>query len=184
MGNDTEYTERAYSTSEVATMLDIAVPTVRKYAQSLEGKGYVFLKTKGTGKHQARLFVEKDITALRFLKDIRNKGNTTVEQATSIVIERFGKGAIQSVRGDDTGEIMQYEGQYNPNEIKELIQEQNELIKKLTERLDEQQTYIDQSIKERDQALMQSMNELLESRKQIAAEEEKKKGFFARLFNK
>ncbi|MFC7747308.1 hypothetical protein ACFQU8_08685, partial [Lentibacillus kimchii] len=74
-----EYTEKAYATGEVATMLDISVPAVRKYAQILESKGYTFIRSKKKGKYQARLFVEKDVTALRYLKEIRSKGNTTVD---------------------------------------------------------------------------------------------------------
>src|SRR5699024_2723987 len=178
INNDIEYTERAYTTSEVATMIGIAVPTVRKYAQSLESQGYMFIRTKGTGKHQARLFVEKDVTALRYLKDIREKSNMTVDQATSIVIERFGKGAIQSVRDNDAAKIQPYNKQYN--ELKDLIQQQNELIKDLADRLDQQQEYIES--RERDRVLMQSLNEIMETKKQIATS--KKKCLFARVFNK
>lgn len=178
--NDIDYTERAYQTSEIATMLDIAVPTVRKYAQSLEGKGYVFLKGRGTGKHQARLFVEKDVNALRYLKDIREKGNMTVEQATNIVTERFNGGVIQRVRSND----IQYNEQVDKrhSELKEMVHKQTDLIGELSKKLDQQQNYISESIKERDRVLMQSLNEIMESKKQITAEG--KKGFFARLFNK
>lgn len=179
--SDIEYTERAYTTSEVATMLDIAVPTVRKYSQSLESKGYTFLKGKGTGQHQARLFIESDVTALRYLKDIREKSNMTVDQATSIVIERFGKGAIQPIRSNDIQHNEQSDKRYN--ELKELIQQQNDLIQGLTDKVDKQQGYINERLKERDRILMQSINEMLDSKKQIEAPTEKK-GFFARLFNK
>lgn len=79
--SDVEYTERAYQTSEVAKMLDQTVPTIRKYSQTLESKGYVFLKGKGTGQHQARLYIEKDIAALRYLKDILEKSNMTVRSS-------------------------------------------------------------------------------------------------------
>lgn len=180
--NDMGYTERAYQTSEVATMIDIAVPTVRKYAQTLESKGYTFIRSKGTGQHQARLFVEKDVMALRYLKETREKGNLTVDRAASIVIERFGKSAIQSVRGNDTAELEPYTEQYN--ELKELIHKQNELIKGLTDRLDDQQQYIDDRLKERDQALMQVLKESMETQKQLSASKEEKKGFFSRLFGK
>ncbi|GAB4074576.1 hypothetical protein GCM10028778_20790 [Barrientosiimonas marina] len=186
-----EYTEKAYATGEVATMLDISVPAVRKYAQILESKGYTFIRSKKKGKYQARLFVEKDVTALRYLKEIRSKGNTTVDQATSIVIERFGKGAIQAVRGGDTEQSQQYEGQYTNEDVVNLIKQQNELIKDLSERLDEQQEYINTRLKERDQALLQTLDDKLETRKQLAstqeseeANESSKPGFFARLFGK
>lgn len=179
--SDTEYIERAYQTSEVATMLDLAVPTVRKYSQILENKGYTFLRGKGTGQHQARLFIEKDIKALRYLKDIREKGNMTVDQATSIVIERFGKGAIQPIRSNDIQHIDDSDKRYN--ELKELMQQQSELIQGLTDKVDKQQEYINERLKERDRLLMQSINEMLDSKKQIEAPAEKK-GFFSRLFNK
>lgn len=189
MENNTEYTERAYSTSEVAAMLDMAIPTVRKYSQELEKKGYVYIKSKRTGSHQARLYTEKDVTALRYFKELRANSHIKVDTAANIVIERFGKGAIQSIRGNDTQEITKYEEQYK--EIKdmihnqtEMINRQNELIKELTNRLDQQQEYIDRNLKERDGLLLNAIEERLETQRQIAAAEEEKKGFFARLFKK
>jgi predicted transcriptional regulator len=189
VANDTEYTERAYQTSEVATMLDIAVPTVRKYAQSLESKGYVFIKGQGTGTHQARLFLEKDIMALRFLKEIREKNKITVDRATSIVIERFGKGTIQTVRSNDIPYGEHYGEQYM--ELKEIIFKLTEQLEKqqkhFDKRLDQQQEYFDKRLLERNQALAQVMNESLEARKQIAAtkeENKQKKNFWGRIFNK
>ena len=179
--SDTEHIERAYQTSEVASMLGLAVPTIRKYSQILESKGYVFLKGKGTGQHQARLFIESDVTALRYLKDIREKSNMTVDQATSIVIERFGKGAIQPIRSNDIQHIDDSDKRYN--ELKELIQQQSELIQDLSDKVDKQQEHINERLKERDRLLMQSINEMLDSKKQIEAPTEKK-GFFSRLFNK
>src|SRR5699024_6109127 len=123
--SDIEYTEKAYTTSEVATMLDIAVPTVRKYAQTLEKAGYVFLKTKKTGKQQARLFVEKDIISLRYLIQIREKSNIRVNEAVDVVINKFGKGAIQGIMPSDTAEIEPYNKQYD--ELKGLMQQQSEV---------------------------------------------------------
>lgn len=183
--SNTGFTERAYKTSEIATMIGIAVPTVRKYAQSLESKGYTFLRGQATGQHQARLFIEKDVMALRYLKDIREKSNITVEQATNIVAERFNEKAIPPIRSSDIQHSEQSDKQYS--ELKELVHKQNELIKGLAERLDQQQEYITNSIKERDRVLMQSLKEIMESKKQIATAEteaEKKKGFFARVFGK
>jgi DNA-binding transcriptional MerR regulator len=176
-----EYTEKAYTTSETARMMDIAVPTVRKYSQSLENHGYVFVKGKGTGQYEARLFLEKDIQALRYLKDIREKGGITVKQATSIVIERFGKGAIQDVRSKDIRHNAQSDRQYD--ELKEMIQQQNNLIMELTNEVRNQKHYIDDRLNERDRVLMQTLKESQETKKQIAAAEEKK-GFWSKLFKK
>lgn len=183
MENEKETFEKVYSTSEVATMLDIAVPTVRKYAQYLERAGYIFLKNEG----KARLFVEGDIMALRYLVELRKRTNITVEQATDIVIERFGKGAIQGVRGNDIAESNRFKSPYD--ELKEMIHKQSELleaqtelIKQLTQRLDQQQQYIDKRLNERDQLLLQTIRETQEeTRKQIATAQEKQP-FWKRLF--
>jgi len=66
------------------------------------------------------------------------------------------------------------------NKYEDLLQGQQDYIKNdLIKGLTEQQTYIDNSLKERDKLLMQSINELMESKRQAAAEkEEEKKGFF------
>lgn len=174
MENDTNFNEKAYTTSEIATMLDMAVPTVRKYSQSLERGGYVFIKGKGKGKHPSRLFIQNDITAFRYLKQLRENSNITVDEASSIVISKFGKGAIQTIRHDNTGEKDKYDKQYD--DLKSLIQQQtetinkqNDLIERLTDRLDQQHEQI-QSIK--DSQLLLTENET------------KKRSFFQRIFNK
>src|SRR5699024_2605261 len=130
---------------------------------------------------QARLFIDNDVMALRYLKQLRDNSNITVDEAVSIVISKFGKGAIQTIRHNDTAEIKPYDERYS--ELKELIHKQNDLIKGLTERLDKQQEYIDRSIKQRDKNLLDSVNELLESKKQIATVEENK-SFWSRLFKR
>jgi len=172
--SNAEYTENAYHTKEVPTMLNMPVPTVRTYSQELEKAGYEFLKTKVTGKHQARLYVEKDVTALRYLLSLREKSNIKVSEAVSIVIDKLGAGAIQDIRSNDIPENKGYEKQYN--ELKEMIQHQNELIKGLYERLDEQEQYINNHITN-------------EQPKQIESEqeqqpEEKAKGFWSKLFKR
>lgn len=189
MEKDILNTERAYTTSEVSKMLDMPIPTIRKYSQELEKKNWQFAKGKVTGKHQARLYTEIDLTALRYFKELRDGSNIRVEQAATIITSKFGQQAIHSVSSDNTPEIKQYEEQYN--EIKdmihnqtEMINRQNELIKELTNRLDQQQEYIDRNLKERDGLLLNAIEERLETQRQIAAAEEEKKGFFARLFKK
>lgn len=189
MEKDILNTERAYTTSEVSKMLDMPIPTVRKYSQELEKQNYQFAKGKVTGKHQARLYTEKDITALRYFKELREGSNIKVEQAATLIADKLGGSTIQDVSSDDTTEIVQYKEQYN--ELKELLHKQNEMIEKQTEvikelskRLDQQQQYIDERMIKRDQALLQALDERLETQKQIAAATEEKKGFFAKLFGK
>ena len=68
-------------------------------------------------------------------------------------------------------------------EIKSSLEEQKEFNAELLKRLDQQQQYIDKRLEERDRLLMDSINKSLATQKQIAAtREEKKQGFWARLF--
>lgn len=164
-----DYTEKTYLTSEVAKMLGMATTTIRKYSQSLESKAYSFTKGKGTGKTQARLFTEKDVTVLRYLKEIREETNITVDRATSIVIERFGKGSTQDALPKKTPETTKFE-RYDEqhDEFKEILKYQNEIINKLADEVAE--------LKEE----VYNQNKQLEAPK----EAEIKKGFFSKLFKK
>ena len=175
--------EKAYSTSEIAAMLHIAVPTVRKYARQLETAGYEILKSKSN----ARLFVEKDIMVLRYLKELREKSNVTVEQAANIVLKRFDAEPIQTEAPSDTPSTERYSRQYD--ELKELIIQQNKRIEELHEMMGKQHEYIQFRMNERDKLLMKTISERLETQKQLAAAEaeekaSEKKSFFSRLFRK
>ncbi|WP_158591802.1 MerR family transcriptional regulator [Oceanobacillus halophilus] len=191
MQGDIETSEKAYSTSEIASMLDMGVTTVRKYAQHLEKAGHKFFKNK----NNARLFVEKDILTIRYLKELREKTNITVEQATKLVMEKVGNGGDSqdaAARSTSPAIVKPQENkstitQEQYEEIKELIQNQNELINTLIERLDQQQEAINEWLNERDKELMRTITERLETQKQIAAAEDEekskeKKSFFRWLF--
>lgn len=132
MKNDKE----GYKTSEAASILDMPIPTVRKYSQSLEKGGYVFQKGKGKGKYESRLFMDNDIVALRYLKQLREKSNLTVDEAVAVVVYKH-QGAIHK----SVSETSQ-------DELKALIHKQNELIEGLSQRIDKQQRYIDQSLRD------------------------------------
>ncbi|RLL47791.1 hypothetical protein D8M04_00480 [Oceanobacillus piezotolerans] len=191
MEKDIEISEKAYTTSEIATMLDMGVTTVRKYAQYLEKSGYNFVKTK----HNARLYVEHDIMAIRYLKELRDKTNITVEQATSLVMKKIGNS--NKTTAEDTSSVItsntpsveeeRYTKQYE--QLTELMIQQKQLIQCLIDRLDKQQEAFDERLNERDKDLMRIINEKLEAQKQIAAAEEKskeleQKPFFSRLFKR
>jgi len=59
-------------------------------------------------------------------------------------------------------------------EFEEFKQQQQEFNKQLLKQLQEQQKYIKNSIESRDQKLMQALNEIQETKKQIAMTEEKR----------
>jgi len=182
MGNDAAANEKAYTSSEIAVMLNLGVTTVRKYAQHLEKSGHHFFKTKGN----ARLFVENDIMALRYLKELREKTNITVEQAAMIVQKKFIKEEGKTSPARTTSKTDEKNEQYD--ELKQLLYKQNELLERLVKRLDNQQNYIDERLVERDRSLMHTINERLEAQKLIAAaqeeQENEKQSFFSKVFKK
>ncbi|NGY87985.1 hypothetical protein F6Y05_33660 (plasmid) [Bacillus megaterium] len=53
--------EKAYWTKEVAEILKIATPTVRKYCNLMESNGYVFLRNA----YNQRAFLQRDIIVLK-----------------------------------------------------------------------------------------------------------------------
>lgn len=114
MDNDAYRSEKGFTTSDIAEMIGIAEPTVRKYAQALEKAGYRFIKDSfGT-----RTYIERDAMALRQLKEIRSKTNMPVEQTASVVASKYNNdfdNAIQPIAPGDTVEIalaQQHDKQY------------------------------------------------------------------------
>lgn len=66
----------------------------------------------------------------------------------------------------DTDVIMkneQHDERYN--ELKEMIQQQNEMLKQMAKKMDEQQRYIDERLERRDQQLMGAIREIQEEKR-------------------
>ncbi|RBW67286.1 DUF3967 domain-containing protein [Bacillus taeanensis] len=172
MTDNTETTEKAYTTKDIALMIDIAEPTVRKYAQTLEKAGYQFIK----GENGNRIFIENDAMVIRHLKELRKKTNISVEQAANVVVSKHEKKPIQGVSLPDIPQNPQYDERYE--QLEKKIDQQNEMIEKLITTLEERD-------KKRDEMLMQHIREVQETKKLLLEESsESKKGFFAKLFGK
>lgn len=164
---------KVYSPSEVAKLLELNTATLRKYSIMLEKQGYNI----GRNSQKHRYYQDKDIITLRRVITARKSG-ITLEEAIKNVVKVQEDNTYTNVINNG------YEANENViSELKEMIHKQNELIKGLADKLDEQQEYINKRLNERDGALMQAMNEILETKKQLAITHEKQ-GFFRRLFNK
>lgn len=193
--------EKAYSTKEISLTLDIGESTLRKWCLALEKQGYKFIKND----REQRLFVDRDLVTLRHFYTLVKDHNMQLDNASMVVVDRFGKGAFEpgtgvvhanSVDNDRSQErsIMQspelFEKLMSHIEKQEqYIEKQEQFNQELLKRLDEQQQYIETSLKSRDETLMQSLREMQETRKLLAAseeerEKEKKSGFLSRLFKK
>lgn len=132
------------------------------------------------------------MTLLRKLVRRKNDTGMTLESAADELISIVLR---ESESETATKDISDYQKHNKDIEaLKQMIQQQNEVIKSLGEELQKHAEYIDKSLKERDKKLLEGIrllqeqkSEKDEARKLIAAKEEiensqKKKGFFTRLF--
>jgi DNA-binding transcriptional MerR regulator len=183
MTGDTNESQILMNPSDVCTLLGIKESTLRKYALILKDAGYEFhVNDKGQ-----RGYFEKDVIALKRFMEIKQSHDMTLEQAAEAVMAWVQQSNV-AVR---VMEKKQESERYNDDikVLKEMVSQQNELLKELMMRLDQQQKYIEESLKKRDELLIQSLKESVETRKMIAAAKEeeekaKKKGFWTRLFGK
>jgi len=184
MSGDTD-NQLIYSPNDIATLLNLKVSTIRKYANVLQKAGYHFHKNdKGH-----RGYYDHDVIALKKLIEIKSHPDMTLEQAANAVVSWVKQ---SNVSGSDTENNISDKRYISYDEFRGFQEKQEEqmqqvidLNKELVNRLDQQQEYLDQRLKQRDHELMNVINQTLETRKQIAAAEEKsKQGFFKRLFLK
>uniref|UniRef100_UPI00402A62E4 DUF3967 domain-containing protein n=1 Tax=Bacillus sp. DX2.2 TaxID=3073452 RepID=UPI00402A62E4 len=148
-----------YISKDVAMMLKVQESTLRKYCIMLEEAGYPFHKNE----HGHRGFLDQDVITLRRLIEIKSHPDMTLKQACNAVMIWITE---KDVSEDDTNVITETE-QHNEryNELKEMIQQQNHLLEKLTHKLDAQQRYIDEKLEKRDQQLMSVIREIQEEKK-------------------
>lgn len=183
MTGDTNESQILMNPSDVCTLLGIKESTLRKYALILKDAGYEFhVNDKGQ-----RGYFERDVIVLKRFIEIKQSSDMTLEQAAEAVMSWVQ----QSNMSVSVIKKEQETDRYNDDikTLKEMVAQQNELLKELTIRLDQQQKYIEESLKKRDELLIQSLKESMETRKMIAATKEeeekaKKKGFWSRLFGK
>ncbi|WP_242479987.1 DUF3967 domain-containing protein [Bacillus cereus group sp. N21] len=151
-----------YSSKDVAAILKIQESTLRKYCIMLEEVGYKFHKNE----LGHRGFLNDDVVALKTLADIKSHPNMTLKQACNAVMtwlhnENIADSDTTILRHEEQNEERHIEGF---NELKEMIQQQNELLKQMAKKLDEQQQYIDEKLEKRDQLLMQTIRETQEQK--------------------
>lgn len=164
---------KVYSSSDVAEHLKIKTATLRKYCIMLEEEGYTFKRNS----RNHRYFSDKDVMTLQNLLRAKNNGITLEEAIQGVVYQDNNNSVTNDIHNAESRNDSDIE------ELKTLVYKQNELIAELSKRMDKQQEYIDKRLIERDQVLLQRLDQSLEEQKRLATAEEKK-SFFGRLFNK
>jgi hypothetical protein len=216
-------TEKAYSPKEISTTLDIGDSTLRKWCIAMEKNGYGFIRNE----QNKRVFVESDLVVLRHFQNLVKQHNMQLDNASTLVIDRFGNGAFEVRTGivlaekeeeqrdltrsneDIMGALLEHirtQSEVNRELLTRLNQQEN-FNRELILRLDQQQTFLEgrdeqagerekEQLEQHDKRLMESIRINQELKKinlenkellsQIAAsqEEEKKKGFWAKILGK
>lgn len=178
MSSDTKDRERIYNAGDVAALLKVKESTLRKYSLILEEAGYSFYKNE----HGQRGFYDRDVIALRRFVEIKNNPDMTLKQAANALMSWVKE---SDVTGVDTTEVAtqdSYNSRYieEITELKEVVNKQTEMIHTLMKRLDQQEERTNQ----RDKHLMESLREIQETKRLIAAAAEEKKSLWQRLFSK
>lgn len=174
---------RTYRPKDMAEILQIDAVTVRKYSQKLEAAGYLFQKDENT----YRIYNDTDIKVFRSLIEEKKKAGVSLESAINSVVAAHSRRDISRV---DTEKNDIEPLQKEIAALKEIVSTQNQLLQELTKRLDQQDKTMtnrldrqEQVLMNRDEALMSMIRDMQETKRLIAAAEEKK-SFFAKLFKK
>jgi len=197
MSDDTQ-NQLIYSADDVATLLDLKISTVRKYAVLLKKAGYHFY----TNDKGHRGYYDRDVIVLRKLLEIKSHPDMTLENAADAVVSWVNQ---SNVSGSDTKNEISDERYIGYDEFKDFKEQQDQklqqiidLNQELLKRLDKQQEYIneqqkyiderlnkqDERLEARDKRLMESLSQSVETQKQHAATQEKKDNWLTRLFKK
>lgn len=152
---------------EVAEVIDETSTTVRNWLREL--KRYIPTQKAENGYN---LFDEESLSVLRQIKKLHREQGYSINQVKTYF--------------DTGGEVFkpvnkEAEMKKEIEELKERMNRQEEFNKALIEKLEQQQTYIDQRLNERDKLLLENIRQTFQ---ETAATKEKKRGFFRRLFKK
>jgi transposase-like protein len=157
--------EKAYSPKEISITLGVGDSTLRKWCIALEKNGYNFIRNDQNN----RVYVDSDLVVLKHFQNLVKQHNMQLENASTLVIDRFGKGSFESGTGIVPSEKTEEQRDLSRSseeviaQLLEHIKQQDEFNQKLIKRLDQQQKYIDERLNRLDERQNERDNMLLES---------------------
>ena len=185
----------SYSPSDISALLQVKESTLRKYSLLLEECGYKFDRND----QKQRWYSDKDVIAFQKLVTFKQNGDMNLKSCAEAVYLWSRGGDVTEVSSDTHNATGRHNSDMTPVihqemiGMRELIEEQRELIKSLYEQLERQ----DASQKERDRLLLNSIEQLqndfqqqrdehktVEEKKMLQGPEEEKPSFWNRLFKK
>jgi DNA-binding transcriptional MerR regulator len=204
--------EEVIFTKEMCERLSITSGTLRKWCLELEGNGYIFAKSDG-GKRFFSVYDETALHRMKHLMDQNFSKEHAAKVVTSKMTGNRSStgtpGELAKTEQSDnvpaisdfsaltklTESLMErFEDQERQNtflnqQLKDLQEQNKEDKERLEKKIDELQTRLLNDSRERDKKLMEGIRQLHDQKQELlqlaaAKEEENKKGFFARLFNR
>jgi hypothetical protein len=167
--------QTVYSPSDVQKLLDVDESTLRKYALVMEKNGYKFHKNK----RNHRGYFDKDVVALRKLLEFNEQEDMTLERSAKAVMtwvqEQYVTVSVTSEEPAQNGGERYNEMIERLKRLEEQGEQQREFNRQLLEELHKRDDYIRKRDEERDANLIHLIRETQETKKLIAATEEKKK---------
>ncbi|MEV2910839.1 MerR family transcriptional regulator [Paenibacillus larvae] len=164
--------ENLFKIKEVATTIGESVHTLRRWVRDFDSYIPYHLCDNGY-----KLFDKEAIEVLLKIKQmIRKQGYSTRQ-----VEHYFATGGQEFVVATLYDTIEKDELKKELNDIKEMLQKQNEFNQALIDRLDQQQQYIEQSLLERDKKLTETLRLLHATKKQEEEQPKKPRGLFGFL---
>jgi len=160
-----EEAQRIYSPGDLSSILEINPSTLRKYADLLEKKGYKFHKNE----FGHRGYYDRDVIALRKLMSISKNKDMTLESSAISVVSWTNLSEIASTATTEpleTNDSERYSEQLNS--LQEFAIAQMQFNQELLKRLDDQQRYIENSLKARDSSLLESIRDMQSEKLAIA----------------
>ncbi|RFB17942.1 DUF3967 domain-containing protein [Bacillus sp. ALD] len=185
--------EMVYLGGEVTKSLGIARSSLTKYCIALENKDYKFIR----GSNNSRAFRSKDLVLLQRMKDLVQDKGMTMETAVNVVLsmlpEEERTGAVLDENKVISSETTSKEQEENTqisllidkleylDEISDRLNSMEKELKDikvqnkiLQDQNDELKTTVETSSSKRDENLLSLIREVQDTKKMIAASQEKK----------
>lgn len=168
--------------SELAEQLHINRNTLRRWLIQYED----YLNTKLEG--NTKFVHESSLPAIELIKECYKKQMQEHEIKDLLAKSHEIPKNVQATEENAVQPKNEQRFEQELNEVKTLLQQQQEFNKQLVERLNEQQKYIEKRMDARDQHLMSMVREIQDTKQTLleaaATKEVEKKNWWSRLFEK
>lgn len=154
---------------EVSELLSINANTLRRWSIELEKQGYMFERNN----KDQRIYYKRDVMSLRQLQHLIGERVSMLDACMKVASEHINKKELEqtlSIHEKESVRITLSKEELEDiieSSVKKSLERQEQFNKGLVERLEQQQKYIDESLKRRDDLLLQSIRETQETHRLI-----------------